>query len=862
MGLRFSTKYRFLGHLLVEQLESRCVLATEGELITIERSLDTSGLSGNISGTISWNDGTSRPAQVINQPSAGPLRIRFDYSLDTSGFFAAQSRRDLLQLAADTLITKFSDNLAAIAPGGVNQWNANFQHPATGQMTSVANLNIAANELLIYVGARALSGSTLALASIGGYSASGTQTFLDTVKARGQTGALAASPTDFGPWGGAITFQSTANWHFSTSTTGLESTESDFLSSAIHELCHILGFGTAPSWATQLNSTQFIGANAKAKYDLGGNIPTDSIRVHWVDGTLDGGQETLMDPTLGKGVRKSLTRLDLAGLQDIGWTLIEPTATIRGSHTFADNGNFDVNVQLVGARSGTGGWSQTLSVSNAIPTLAPINNQVVLAGSPLVLSRLGVFSDLGFDNPLDSPPTQERFTYQIEWGDGSAAENGNATIESMGKEGTATTGFFGGSHVYTSAGNYNVQVRINDDDGGSATRSFTVNVQAAPQLTLNLTKSVVNENAGMKAAVLTVRKSGGATSAITVNLNSSDTSELRLPQTATIPAGASEVLIDLEAVDDQILDGNVVVTITASAAGFGNGSAQLQVNDVETITGVISQTSINENAGPSTLTWTLSRSNTDQSLPLIVQLVSSDTTELSVPATATIAAGTASITVPVTVHDDSILDGAIAVTLSANAVGYQSGISLVSVLDVESLQLSINEPQLREKTPTAPTRATLTLSFPAPTGGYVVQLAPTKSNQLSVPQSVTVPQGSQNIEFDVSAIDDYAVEGLMALQLVASANGLSPSSVDLVIEDNDQPLWQNPLDKWDCDNNTVFNAMDALVIINNLNRFGSRFLRPGVDVASPPYVDSNGDGIVNAIDALMVINELNRRFAV
>ncbi len=198
---RFKTKYRLAGF---ESLEPRRVLATEGEWVTIERTLDTSALSGNISGTISWNDGTQSAAQVISQPSSGALRIRFDYSLDSSGFFADQSRRQLLQLAADIVTTKFSDTLAAIAPSGVNQWNASFQNPSTGQMTSVANLTIAANELVVYVGARNLSGNTLGLASTGGYSAGGTQAFLDLVKARGQTGALASTPTDYGPWGGSL----------------------------------------------------------------------------------------------------------------------------------------------------------------------------------------------------------------------------------------------------------------------------------------------------------------------------------------------------------------------------------------------------------------------------------------------------------------------------------------------------------------------------------------------------------------------------------------------------------------------------------------------------------------------------------
>ena len=853
---RFKTRYRFIGF---ESLESRRVLATEGEWVTIERTLDTSALSGDISGTITWNDGTQSAAQVINQPNSGALRIRFDYTLDSSGFFADQSRRQLLQLAADIVTTKFSDTLAAIAPSGVNQWNASFQNPSTGQMTSVANLTIAANELVVYVGARNLSGNTLGLASTGGYSAGGTQAFLDNVKARGQSGALASTPTDYGPWGGSIAFRSNTSWHFGASTIGLDSTENDFLSTAIHEICHILGFGTAPSWATYLNGTQFIGNNAKANYDLGGNIPTDSIRVHWVEGTTDSGKETLMDPTLSVGTRKSLTRLDLAGLQDIGWSLIEPSATIRGSRIFADNRSYDVDVQIVGARAGTGGWSETLQIANAPPTLAPIGNYNIVVGNPLVVSRLGIFSDPGFDNAQASPPSQERFTYRIEWGDGSPPQTGNASIESMGSPGNATTGFFGGSYVFNTTGTFSALARVSDDDGGSATRTFTVTVQAAPQLSLSLSKSSVDENAGAKAAVLSVRRTGVSLNPLTVQLSSSDTSELRLPQSATFPAGASEVLVDLEAVDDSLLDGTILVTLTASASGFSSVTIPIEVTDYETISGLVNQTVVNENAGSGVLTWTISRSNTDRSQPLIVQLSSSDTSELVVPATITIPAGAAEAVVPVTVQDDAILDGTIVVQLLAAATGYRSSANSVSVLDIESLQLVVDKTRLAEKSPADSARATVSLSFPAPTGGYVVQIAPSKPDQLGLPTSVTVPAGSQSVQFDLEAIDDYAVEGLMNLNLLASAPGVSAASVDMVIEDNDLPLWQNPLDPFDSDNNTFFNAMDALVVINNLNRFGTRYLRPGIDLPSPPYVDTTGDGLLNAMDALVVINALQRR---
>jgi hypothetical protein len=207
---------------------------------------------------------------------------------------------------------------------------------------------------------------------------------------------------------------------------------------------------------------------------------------------------------------------------------------------------------------------------------------------------------------------------------------------------------------------------------------------------------------------------------------------------------------------------------------------QVQVNDVETITGTLNQTSINENAGASVLTWTLSRSNSDQSLPLVVQLASSDTTELTVPTTATIAAGSSSVIVPVTVQDDSILDGNILVTLSASAAGYRSNNSVVSVVDVESLQLIVDRRQLQEKTPGGLHTSYCELEFSGSRRRLRCSVNSFKNgSKLSVCGFGYRPPKVASVEFDISAIDDYAVEGLVALQLLASGSGVSPASVDL-----------------------------------------------------------------------------------
>jgi hypothetical protein len=108
-------------------------------------------------------------------------------------------------------------------------------------------------------------------------------------------------------------------------------------------------------------------------------------------------------------------------------------------------------------------------------------------------------------------------------------------------------------------------------------------------------------------------------------------------------------------------------------------------------------------------------------------------------------------------------------------------------------------------------------------------------------------------------VDDYAVEGTQNLRLFANGQGIIGAAVDFVITDNDLPLWQNPVNPFDCDDNDFVNAIDALLIINRLNRTGSRYFIPGVDPEAPPYLDTNGDGLLNAIDALVVINELNRQ---
>ena len=65
-----------------------------------------------------------------------------------------------LQRAANDLTGRLDDTLAAIpSPSGTNRWTADFDHPATGNRVSQANLLVPADTLIVFVGSRDLPGS-------------------------------------------------------------------------------------------------------------------------------------------------------------------------------------------------------------------------------------------------------------------------------------------------------------------------------------------------------------------------------------------------------------------------------------------------------------------------------------------------------------------------------------------------------------------------------------------------------------------------------------------------------------------------------------------------------------------------------
>ena len=289
------------------------------------------------------------PAEVLETRILPAVTFTFDYSLDTSGFFAGDAnadRRAALELAGSTLGSQLNDTLLEIIPqkfSVADTWTAGIVDPATNATQTIDNLVVGEDEIRVYVGSRTLDPGQLA-EGVTGFIAnvSGVQQWLDTVLGRGQAGALGpdALQTDFGPFGGSVSFDPSVNWHFGTTTAGLDNDEFDFYSTALHELAHVIGFGSANSWNNQVSGGLFTGQLATINYDGIGQPPLED-NAHWQKDLTDEGQEVLMDIDLPNGTRKELTGLDLAALYDIGWDVnsysggLSPTILLAdgSSHT-------------------------------------------------------------------------------------------------------------------------------------------------------------------------------------------------------------------------------------------------------------------------------------------------------------------------------------------------------------------------------------------------------------------------------------------------------------------------------------------------------------------------------------------------
>jgi len=384
---------------------------------------------------------------------ATPVRaidIQIDYSLDAGGFFNQAGAQEAMEAVAVFFEEKLTDSLLAIdqnAFGGSVSWSAVTAHPATGGSTSFPAFVVPADTIIVFVGSRDLPAGNAGVASSGGFSAGGSSLVFDDwlalLNGRGHAGAAftnAALRTDFSPWGGSIAFDSVPDrpWHFqlegrpSGSNTG-------FVSTALHEMGHILGVGLSDSWKNQIVGGVFTGPVSREAF---GNV-NPPVQVpnggHWQDdaacvapagwdpanplnvlslaygsfGQVHGHMQiAAMDPSScvvsSYPHQQVFTDLDFAALADIGWEVqlpvqLEPTALGPSGAAFR--------------------WPSSTGVDYVMQRSTTDPNGFVNVSSPFTGSGL-------LQSWIDPAPPSERAMYRVSTGGVLAGSAASAAVAS------------------------------------------------------------------------------------------------------------------------------------------------------------------------------------------------------------------------------------------------------------------------------------------------------------------------------------------------------------------------------------------------------------------------------------------------
>ena len=225
--------------------------------------------------------------------------------------------------------------------------------------------------------------------------------------------------------------------------------------------------GTLPSGTITVSSV------AGAVSDLGGQVSASAVagtfeRVLFVDAGAD--------QAVAEGALVSFSGIfddpSVVAPFDILWAFGDGVTetTIDATHRYADDGPFTVTLTVTNGNGVMGSDTLTVNVSNADPIIIEAADASVTVGDPFDL--IVAFNDAG---------TLDTHTASVVWGDDPLSETATVIESPFGPPGSSTglNGLVMASHVYDTEGDYNVEITINDDDGGTVVDVLVVSVIAA-----------------------------------------------------------------------------------------------------------------------------------------------------------------------------------------------------------------------------------------------------------------------------------------------------------------------------------------------------------------------------------------------
>ncbi|MBQ4079676.1 MAG: hypothetical protein II596_03250, partial [Thermoguttaceae bacterium] len=337
--------------------------------------------------------------------------------------------------------------------------------------------------------------------------------------------------------------------------------------------------------------------------------------------------------------------------------------------------------------------------------------------------------------------------------------------ESVRRRETVTvpsTGYYGSVRFIVVSDFENVVPEGNETNNSGISSAPTALAQS---LGLAFSASEVNE--GTANVRGTVTRTGDLSQPLTVSIASSDTTELTVSESVTIPAGQASASFYYSAVKDDEYDADAFVELTFTAPGFAAKYGTVKVVNVDhpKLTLTLSKSTLAEGEE---FTVTVTRSYvTDR--PVTVYLTPSKTSQLTLPTSVVIPANEASAVVTASAADDDVPESEEEVTVTATSPTFTSASKTVSVVDDDepTISIALDSETVLEGVGGSAFVGTVSRANAAQSA-LRVRLTSSNPSKIGVPNEVTIPAGKKSVTFYGASYDNGAVDGEVAVTITAT----------------------------------------------------------------------------------------------
>ncbi|MEE2938488.1 MAG: DUF4465 domain-containing protein [Planctomycetota bacterium] len=332
-----------------------------------------------------------------------------------------------------------------------------------------------------------------------------------------------------------------------------------------------------------------------------------------------------------------------------------------------------------------------------------------------------------------------------------------------------------------------VQVVANAEGFDSSSASILVTDDDQQQLSLTLNTDSLFEGGSGQAVVH--RNVDDLSESLSVTIAVEPVGQLVVPQ-VVIPVGARSVVIAFSATDNDIVDEDRVVSVTANASGFASETVDLLVRNEDVppeLSLSIDRQVLSESAnGFQVATATITRTKDDLSEPVEVFLTTDSTGQVTLPSSVVIPALEDQVDFSIGVIDDLFADGDQQIEVEANADRYIGSLVNLTVIDdeVPTIFLSLSSAVIDESSGSAATQLVLQRNTLDLSESVVVELSSTDVDIL-MPERATFGAGEKSVTVSVGVQDNMVLEGDRFVQLGVSALGFVAEPVELRIADNE-----------------------------------------------------------------------------